>query len=799
MRAARFFLGILAILSLVFPAGSFAALQFVDSGVVTVRTSAPSAPTINLSCSARTDSTVTVSWSENLTGSYTLNLYQMNTPNGNRLRIATGNPPLTPGIGSYEITNLSAGTAYYYVMTAVPPAGSTIATSAVVECSTLSAGSDAPSLLYVWPAGPTTLYVNWKDNAVRPHTFTLERIKLTPKQPEWRLVNGKKIETIGSNAIRLYWKNETNTQSEKGPYYHEFERSTSSDPNIRFGPQDFSSTTVERAFPEDVTVTGSRVNYDTTDTGLEDATEYWYRLRGCSSLRVDLTRESPTETDDASEKACGLYADEVLATTTLPADPRVEFLSYGERELTFRFLDNSRHEDGYEVRVSPCPPGATCTGGIYETLSSIAGSGTWTTKTLGGLSYGTEYTVEVRAFRNPRAVTGKIYSAWVGGTRTTKPYLATDPGEGGSISPSCAAPPGSPTCFREYNIANNSGFVTETVTATPSDNNFEFLGLSGCDNYTQGETSCDVTVNTGRTVSALYRRIAWDYSITTVVNGVNQGTVPDNCAVGSEIECPAEETTTGCTTDVSGCSPPGEPVPCAGYAITITKTGQSCTAGGGSGFSPLKQNPLKALARGVWQEFEKLAAIPHFEVKLLDLSSAPPEPLALRGSRAVAGAFEKLRAFFFGTERALASVTFHTVGGIGPSPSSLNAYFARTVRSGLNPAQYPSVYRDDNVTPNTVYLYRVKAVYNAGGETAYSLEGAGKTFPAGGTSNTVQVRVCTRNSFCDRVNGTSTTISGEVFSPLNTKDGARFQGYGQCRNNNDCRDVHTSRQFFEER
>lgn len=164
---------------------------------------------------------------------------------------------------------------------------------------------------------------------------------------------------------------------------------------------------------------------------------------------------------------------------------------------------------------------------------------------------------------------------------------------------------------------------------------------------------------------------------------------------------------------------------------------------------------------------------------------APVTVVRAAPSSVVASVAERVSGFFsrlFGS----ASAQVELVNG---AQIDLNTYFQQ-FRAGnggvLTFAANPGVYRDNNLTPNTVYLYRAKTVYTdaAGGETSYTNEGAAKTLSSGAT-DTVQVKVCVRNNLC----GTASGLRG----------GAGDAPVNQCNVNADCRNVGTTRQFFEER
>ncbi|KKT91423.1 MAG: hypothetical protein UW92_C0012G0001, partial [Candidatus Jorgensenbacteria bacterium GW2011_GWA2_45_13] len=122
----------------------------------------------------------------------------------------------------------------------------------------------------------------------------------------------------------------------------------------------------------------------------------------------------------------------------------------------------------------------------------------------------------------------------------------------------------------------------------------------------------------------------------------------------------------------------------------------------------------------------------------------------------------------------------------------LDQYFGKFDKNNI---QVP-VYKDGGLEPDTVYLYRVRTVYDdgSGRVTAWDNLGAAKTLLNNSGPNLGQVRaVCTRNSYCDfSIQGVQSTF--DVFR--NPKQESSLQ---QCAVNADCRDVGRSGQSYQER
>lgn len=485
----------------VFLAGSglLFAQTFEDSNIFTLTTGGGAGQGLyTLYCSGSSTSTITVAWTGNVSGSHGITLYHSTSPSGilgGSREVLAPPPTLATSTGAYTHTGLDTGSQHYYLLSW---SGSQPGSSNVANCQAGRTVGDSPNNPYVWALSSDTLYYTWKDNAVRPHTFILERIKLTPLAP---VFTNPKVQALSDSQIRLTWRNQTNTQQYKGPYYHLFERSTS--PTFPTG----SVTTVRKAFPEDVLRSATRIDYNTIDSGLTEATDYYYRLRGCSFLRVDLANELPptvaNRIDSPTEAVCGLYqsGENYVATTTLPRSPsNLQFSNVSHDSLTFTFTDNSSRESGFQVRVTPCPSGLSCSGGTATyNLGAAVNPPNTVSDTISGLSPDTSYTVSVRSFYDS-AVGGRVYSQSAASNSViTDIELVTSAGSGGSINPNC---PSASPCYYDYNTQTQ---VDITATASTT---YQVSSLTGCDSQAQGigtnRATCTITTNGNKNVNTTF-------------------------------------------------------------------------------------------------------------------------------------------------------------------------------------------------------------------------------------------------------------------------------------------------------
>ncbi len=97
------------------------------------------------------------------------------------------------------------------------------------------------------------------------------------------------------------------------------------------------------------------------------------------------------------------------------------------------------------------------------------------------------------------------------------------------------------------------------------------------------------------------------------------------------------------------------------------------------------------------------------------------------------------------------------------------------------------VYKDNNLESDTVYYYQLKvAPYNDNGldcnSTFSSIYNGGKTTKA--NNQTKEIKLCTQNSFCEKVTGYQLIGSDELIN--------------QCNVNADCKNVGSSRRIYQE-
>jgi hypothetical protein len=169
-------------------------------------------------------------------------------------------------------------------------------------------------------------------------------------------------------------------------------------------------------------------------------------------------------------------------------------------------------------------------------------------------------------------------------------------------------------------------------------------------------------------------------------------------------------------------------------------------------------------------------------------SSSPLQKLVESGKGYVAQGAAWLaslaeRAYDAATSWLNVSFASYRLSAVQNGIVDMEQFFAKFKKTSADTASLDqSVFEDTGLEADTVYLYRVRACYGTAC-TPWGSEAATKTLPAGATPTSGKTGICTRNSLCEQR--------------------AKYSGGGaasenQCTSNGQCRDVGTSRQFFEE-
>ncbi|MDP2703746.1 MAG: fibronectin type III domain-containing protein, partial [bacterium] len=341
------------------------------------------------------------------------------------LRASSDRGPLSPvqtqtlrdanPTGWYTDAGVALHGEYYYKVRIFNIAGRAASAGDVVTSvsrTVCESPTVAPTYVRVFTQDEKTLFVNWMDNDTRSgHTFTLERMRVTPARPAFTDA-GAAVRPLSDSNLLLTWTNATNWT----PYTHLIQRTKTADVATRFTKDDafLQEFGAGKGAPSRIPDRGaSPQTLSFPDNSLvEEGTTYYYRISSCSLVPLaGKYKEQARDVEPAKpvaqpDPACSLFSDTVSATTMLraPSGFRAEVLSSSEIQLSWQ--DNSGNESGYEIWQSE-------SGGGFVKLSSASAS-------LSGLKPDTDYSYKVRAFH------GTLYSEFspTVGARTEKAAAA---------------------------------------------------------------------------------------------------------------------------------------------------------------------------------------------------------------------------------------------------------------------------------------------------------------------------------------------------------------------------------------
>ena len=759
------------------------------------------------------------------------------TRNGTAIPAILSNPASFSNIpGSYSDKGLSTSTKYTYVLTVKYTSDNYSTSTQVKDCQIPSAiqTTDAPSKLKAFGIDTTTIYVNWKDNTTTtsPYKFNVERIKLTPASS-----TDIKVLSATDSSINLEWKNNTTST----PYFNWIERSTSTSNRFLNNPapndagNDKAMTKLEYSgsnSPSD----GLKI-YSYFNGGLQDATTYYYRVKACSTYRDSSLIESYTKEPpdlvagkiDRPNPVCGKYAPlpngaqlhngtPSVATTTLPKTPTqaTSTASYnkttGVHSITIRWNDNSKRETGYQIwREGILIDERSYNTNATGTLTHID-SPTSNNKNTSALNPGTNYTYEIRGYYDIPAENGggRVYSSSVSTNTYTYYYITVtiqNSGEGTVYGPgnlnNCT------TSCEDYFSWDN---VPQVQLTTSPNSDTKFTGWSGAcsgtgTTCTLGRGNHDVTANFEKTiftVSMLMRTTNATGTVRSTPAGIN-------CTCGGPNSTCGVDGGSACNASFS-----------AGTTITLTAT----TTYSNVKFASWGGSCSGTIPTCVLQLSSNVTVIANF------VPAVPAVPAQIHKNSFLADLWSNARYMWKGLfvdrsqERvsALSASFLNIVKGIQDGWNNITMLFSQIMKqteeaatklaqettkvaegqSKGNPLDLyfrsvatttAPVYVDKNLEPDTVYLYRVRAVYDGTPAriTEWSNSGATKTLRDVGGGTITNRGVCTRNSYCD--------FSVKSYNSLNDPNAAvkMENTEQQCLSNIDCKNVGRYGQSFQER
>lgn len=800
------------------------AVSFVQVNVV---------PPYALSCAAAigTSDTINVAWQAMFSNptypSHQLALYQ--TSGASRTWICTG-ATASSGSGQCSVTGLKANTPYSFELDTKygdPSKPMVVATAG--PCTTggaTSTTSDAPSQTHAYGYDNRTIYVNWKDNTTTtvPYHFEVQRITLTPASSTDAGVTG-----ATSDQISLRWGNYTSST----PYTNSYDRSTSTDQGIRFSAtKDPSLVTRSGLAGSSNPNTTTELYYSASDP-VRESTTYYYRLYACSSVNNGNIAPYYTPAGDVKNgdiatpsPVCSIYTTVMkgpkgaivpIATTTPPTAPtQLTATSVSPSEIDLSWTNNSVKNSGFMVYENGTPL-TTQNGG--PTLPARGTTGTMTYAAT-NLSSDAVYTFEVRAiydYTSPwDGTASRVYSdASNSATDATCFDISTsaNPGNGGTVSTSV-----SPriSCSKGGYGANYPSGVTVSPAANPT-SGYQFDSWSGsCANqgascsldWTPGSGNVDTTAN----FSLIPPPAPTTATLTAAYAGA-QGTVVSSPA---GIVCGPADTRCSATYTV----------PTGGLTVWLTGYPWNATVvfdhwDGGTGSSTCVAANTQSTCSvtfypgdsgSVTAYFKpQRAALPQFFASIGEVakgawrilfggpssSSQADVASAWDGIASAAGSFWSNIASQVSSLQTLTAqlgtqagsyIVAHTP--VASGQDTIDLYFAKFDKKVTVP-----VYVDTSLTPDTVYLYRVRAVYDdgSGRVTAWDNLGAAKTLRDVAGTLPSSRPVCTRNSYCDFsmqgfFSGTDPNASPKQESSLQ-----------QCAMNADCRNVGRAGQTYQEK
>jgi hypothetical protein len=254
---------------------------------------------------------VSLAWSGGLSAPHRVELFDMtdavSEADWDRLTtvVSGTNDPFSAN-GTYTHSGLQSGKAYTYLLRATYTSGSLNGQTVNYgprSCTVLGTlTDDAPLLNANGNQTQSSIHLTWKDNAYFVHNWELQWVKLTPEKP-----TNLAAASQGSTQTTLTWTNTTNSRTDKGPFYHVWERSSAANVNAAFLPSD--STVLSRTFEvaADRGVGGTQTSYTVNDTAVTAGMRYFYRVKACSYATVDLVHHVPDETITPTTVVCSDY------------------------------------------------------------------------------------------------------------------------------------------------------------------------------------------------------------------------------------------------------------------------------------------------------------------------------------------------------------------------------------------------------------------------------------------------------------------------------------------------------------
>jgi|GEM_PF-4692179 hypothetical protein len=212
--------------------------------------------------------------------------------------------------GSYSHTNLQSGKTYTYFVRATYVGGPNTGVRIPyppVSCTVIGTPTDDTPLLNAYGnQSPSAIHLTWKDNSYYKHNWEFQWVKLTPQKP-----TSLGAVAQGASQVQLTWTNNTNHatlgDADKGPFYHVWERSSAASIDTAFLPGDTTVTSRTLEVLADRGTSGTQTGYTVTDAAVVGGTRYFYRVKACSYVTVDLVNHVPNQTIVPTTIVCSDY------------------------------------------------------------------------------------------------------------------------------------------------------------------------------------------------------------------------------------------------------------------------------------------------------------------------------------------------------------------------------------------------------------------------------------------------------------------------------------------------------------
>jgi len=718
-----------------------------------------------LSCAAKDDKSISVLWSGNIPTSHTIQLYGANSTITTPVSSGSIYGPVNgPGNYSFIDGNLAPGAHRWYAMKTTDNLGA-VTWSNVVDCKpsvTVAPFADVPTDLHVDGWDRNSINVTWMDNVTtnRAHHFEVQRINATPL----RSTNFIGV-SRSSAAVSFSWKNSTGYVL----YNSVLERSTSTNSITRFSKSDISMVSLPPIQEYDPFISGNLagnpVSFSYTDSGVGEATVYYYQLKACfpdSVTSFYTPAKAGGTVNPKPDRACSGYVPggtSALATTTLPNTPsNLVVTSTSPSAIAVSWKDNSAKEEGFYIYRN---------GAYIATVNASAGTGVALSYNDTGLSSGTSYTYTVKSFFTD-PLTGMRLLSNTSNSATAITWVtltvSNSPTSGGSVSGTginCGA-----TCSKVFKVGGSV-----TLTASPAAS-YDFSGWTG--DFCSGATgvTCAFTINRDTSIGAVFTYIPPD--LCPNVTGV-QTTTPCadvTCTTSGETWNVSTQTCTPAPTDlclnVNGIQ---TTTPCADTLCVAPTTWnvstQTCVrpplgdysgdvngdgfitcadvnminqfvTNGNTGLSPTQQKWADVSGNGTVSAYDVALLTQRYNLSCPGAFLAPTDAVVASLSGAVGVAKDTISGWWSDLVSTLKS-GWNAVAGIFNSigvnkaeavaENVYNNYFGLKKLS----ADMTSHLYDIGLVEDSVYIYRVRVVYDDGGPTAtsnWSVKAAGKTLGA---------------------------------------------------------------------